>query len=409
MLAAALVLPASERTRIDDIVAQVMHVRHIAGLSLGIARRGTRLYVRGYGLRDVQARQGADGYTLYRVGSIAKQFTAALVLSEAERGRIDVGASARSYLPASTGLPPAVTVAQLLDQTSGIATGSAATNVVLQYDPGTAWSYSNANYALLGELLQRVTGTSFPEVMHERIVGPLALASTGCDWPPGGTNIARGYAWNGEWTLAPPAAEMVSGCSAVGLVSNAADLLGWLEHLRAGSVVSSASFRAMTHSSKLGGMPTYYGYGFFVTHWFGYDVAEHPGYVDGFSSQDAIVLGDGLEVAVLTNENTVDLSPLTQSIVAVLDPPANDLLASSIPGEPQNESLQITTALKALLQTPGFAAYGTLESLEFIQRAIVSDLTYDKYRATFSGGAWWVNVGYRRDGSIVSVRLSPVE
>ena len=165
----------------------------------------------------------------------------------------------------------------------------------------------------------------------------------------------------------------------------------------------------MTRSAKIDGIPTHYGYGFFIANWFGYDVAEHPGYVDGFSSQDALVLDDGLELAVLTNANTVDLSPLTESIIAVLDPPANYFLTSAIPGQPQNENLQITSALRSLLQTPGFTGYGTLQTLEFIQRNVAADTTYDLYRVTFSTGQWWANVGYARDGSILSIALKPVE
>lgn len=407
LLATAVALTPLQRTRIDDVVAGVMRDARIAALSLGIARRGRTLYLRGYGLRDVETRQTADGFTIYRVGSIAKQFTAAMVLAQAQRGRIGLDANAASYLPATAGLAGSVTVGQLLAQTGGIAAASGAGAVVMQHEPGTAWSYSNANYALLGEILQRVTATSFSATLRANVLVPLSLMSTGCDWPPAAQNVARGYEWNGDWVPAQIEPQPVRTCSAVGLASNASDLLTWLEGLRDGRVVSRAGFAAMTRSAAIGGIPVNYGYGFFVTHWFGYDVAEHPGYVEGFSSQDAIVLHDGLEVAVLTNANAVDLSPLTESIVAVLDPPAADLLAA-IPGKPRNENLAITVNLRAALQTAGFAAYGTLQSLEFVRRAVEGDLTHDTYRATFSSGQWWANVAYRHDDAIASLALTPI-
>jgi hypothetical protein len=92
-----------------------------------------------------------------------------------------------------------------------------------------------------------------------------------------------------------------------------------------------------------------------------------------------------------------------------LNPPLDRNLAATSGTLPQNENLRITSGLKALLQTSGFASYGTLVSLEFVERAHSGGPTYDKYRVTFSGGQWWAQVGYRADDAIVSLTLLPVE
>ena len=211
-----------------------MREQHIAGLSLGIARRGARLYLRGYGYREVERRLPADGFTVYRVGSVAKQFTAALVLQTVEEGRILLTTSIRAYLPQLDGSMQRVTAEHLLEQTSGVSGD---------------WHYSNANYTLLGSMLEAVTGRRFPDLLRERITEPLALTSTGCDVAPFATNVARGYEWHGTWTPPEPDAELP--CSSVGLAANAADLIRWLEALRSGRVVSAASFKAMTSSARL--------------------------------------------------------------------------------------------------------------------------------------------------------------
>ncbi|MGB8519714.1 MAG: serine hydrolase domain-containing protein [Candidatus Tumulicola sp.] len=376
LLAAAFALPAAERTQIDAVVASVTREQHIAGLSLGIARSGRRLYLRGYGLRDVNRDLPADGFTVYRAGSIAKQFTAALVLRAVEAGRM--------HMPA---------VEHLLTQTSS--------------DSG-AWHYDNANYAQLGSMLEAASGRSFENLLRERITGPLGLESTGCRLPPYAGNAARGYAWNGSWTALQSGDDVP--CSSAGLTANAPDLLAWLEALRSGSIVSAASFAAMTTSARLrSGIPANYGYGFFIADWFGYTVAEHSGNVPGYSALDAVVLRDGLEIAVLTNADAVDLTPLVKSVVAVLDPPLDRNLAATVGAPPQNENLGVTDALKALLQTSGFASYGTLDALEFVERSASAATTYDKYRATFSTGQWWVVLGYRAGDTIVSLSLSPVQ
>jgi D-alanyl-D-alanine carboxypeptidase len=411
LFAVALTLSQLQRNKIDAIVEQVMHVRHIAGLSVGVARKGERLYLRGYGLRDVGRSLPADGYTIYSVGSIAKQFTAALVLQEVAGGRIALDSPVRHYLSTIGTDAGIVTTAQLLNQTSGISSQSNAAGAELSFTPGSAWLYSNANYALLGMILQKISGAQFAMLLYDRITRPFALPSTACSQSPFARNVALGYDWNGAWGEVRPSShpEADRSCSAVGLISNAADLLTWLEGLRATRIVSASAFSSMTHSGKLpDGVPTYYASGFFTPDWFGYRVAEHPGYTDGFSSQDALVLEDGLEVAVLTNAQTVDLSPLTESIVAILDP-AKDLLTGGVPGAAQNEDRRVSAALQALLQTAGFARYGEFRSLEFIGRAVVRSVTYDRYRVTFSTGQWWAMVGYRANDAIESLSLTPIE
>src|SRR5579863_3878052 len=119
LFAAVLVLTSAQRTRIDAVVALVMRERHIMGLSLGLARAGTRLYLRGYGALDSRNGRRADGESIYAVGSIAKQFTAALVQQSAGRGRLALDAPVTTYLPQDAGLSNA-TVAGLLTQTAGI-------------------------------------------------------------------------------------------------------------------------------------------------------------------------------------------------------------------------------------------------------------------------------------------------
>lgn len=420
LLAALLTLPPGVRSAVDATVVRVMAERHVAGLSLGIARAGTTLYVRGYGLRDVGGRLAARGDTPYPVGSIAKQFVAALILQDAAAGTIALDAPLSRYLPAAS--TDAATVAQVLGQTGGIAADAgdlrapgqtlveAIAGAPPAAAPGTAWTYSNANYVLLEAALERVDGVGFADLLRRRIVEPLGLGSTGYGIPAGGV-AALGYAWDGGWhAVAPSGVADDRTRLAGGMYSSVPDLLRWLDALRSGRVVTPNRFVAMTSSGKLsGGIPTNYGFGFFIADWFGYRVAEHPGYVDGFSAQDALVLDDGLEVAVLANGTAVDLTPLTMSLVAAIDRPRDANLAALPSQPPQNENLAITADVKALVETPGFAALGALQSIEFVERSLAGGTTYDKYRLTFSTGQWWVTVGYRENGPIEALTLSPVQ
>ena len=103
-------LPA-QAVRVDHIVRTVMREQHIAGCSVGIARRGSILYLKGYGFRDVASRRAADGYTIYRAGSITKQFTAAAVLQLADENAIALDSPLGKYLPALPQRAGSVTIA----------------------------------------------------------------------------------------------------------------------------------------------------------------------------------------------------------------------------------------------------------------------------------------------------------
>jgi CubicO group peptidase (beta-lactamase class C family) len=245
--------------------------------------------------------------------------------------------------------------------------------------------------------------------LEERIVRPLALDSTAFGSPAYAGNVARGYAWHSGFEPVAMTSGLVDAAySAGGLSSNVPDLLSWLEALRTGRVVSPDALTLMTTSVRLrDGIPAHYGFGFFTGDWYGYRVAQHSGNIDGFSSEDALVLDDGLELSVLANADGVDLVPLAKSVVALLDAPrdSNSYASPSQPAE--NENPAITAAVKAIAGTTGFNALGDVISVEFIERHVEQNVTYDRYRVTFASGPWWVTVGYLGDDTIRSLSFAP--
>jgi len=364
ILAAFLGLSHRQAASIDAIVASVMAREHIAGLSLGIARKDARLYLRGYGFRSPGKR--ADGFTIYAAGSIAKQFTAALVAQQVAAGRLALDGSTHP------------TVRELLDQTAG----------------GT-WAYRNENYAALGEILERNDGQPFCALLAQRILQPLQLISTGCAAAPASFNVASGSIAPYE-SIAPAAG---------GLWTNAVDLLRWLSALQEGRVVSSDLFASMTSSGTAGGVPVNYGFGFFTANWYGYRTVYHGGNVDGYSSEDALVLDDGLEVAVLSNADRVDLVPLVKSVVTIIDAPRDANLYGRPGGMPQNENPRIRERVVEYVRAQ-FAQLGPVENVEFIERTVAGGIAYDRYRVTFENARRWVTATYDKDETILSLTFS---
>ena len=422
LLATSLALTPAQSAKIDAVVAQVMQSSHIPGLSLGIARKGHAVFLRGYGTRVCAAAARANAYTVYRIGSITKQFTAALVMQEADR----------SALPLNAELD-GITVAELLSQTSGLVsytdpgqTLDSALNAPTQFTPGTRWQYSNSNYYLLGTALQSVTKQSYAALLAARITGPLHLTSTTFA-PPLVENIAQGCTWNGSaWQAAPDGANDSPSLafSASAMSSNVPDLLTWLWNLYDGSVVAQDSFEQMTTSWTLAdGTPTNYGFGFFTDSWYGLHIAHHPGYIDGFSAEDAIVLDDGTSLAILTNADRVSLVPLAKSLIEIVEPVKNPAMVATLSQPGVFEDPAVTLLVKSVvsqlaagtldrsLLTPAYAAsiddgriaayantlrpLGKLEQALFNQSTTVAAITSDVYTLNFERGRLTLTLNLR--------------
>jgi len=156
----------------------------------------------------------------FAVASITKSFTATLVLSQVELGRIDLDATIRDYLPAfNAAYADDVTVRQLLENRSGIPhyvdiPGWFEPDVVsgftsetfleeiaeleLRFEPGEDYYYSNANYYLLGLILDAATGNTYETVLQEAILEPLGLEDVGQIYAPGSQVVVPTYIRDGE-------------------------------------------------------------------------------------------------------------------------------------------------------------------------------------------------------------------
>src|SRR5690242_7569278 len=106
--------------KIDSLVRTAMEKRHIPGASVAVMREGRPVYMRGYGLANLELNVPATPATVYEIGSITKQFTATAVMLLVEEGKIGLDDPISKYLD---GLPEAwsgVTIRHLLTHTSGI-------------------------------------------------------------------------------------------------------------------------------------------------------------------------------------------------------------------------------------------------------------------------------------------------
>ena len=326
--------PPADPGRIEAVADSIVHhalATDVApGITVAVARDGEVVLEKGYGTADVEMGVVAGPATVYRIGSITKQFTAAVVMRLVEQGRLSLDAPITDYLPDYPAQGRTVTIRHLLTHTSGIPsyTGLGETfwskarldlteaelialfdELPYDFEPGADYRYNNSAYYLLGVVIGEVTGTPYPEHLESTLLAELGLEHTlYCDNTRIVPGRAEGYAYteadglvNAEYiSMANPGAAGAM-CSTVG------DLVRWTEGLHDGDVVSPSSLGAMTTPAVLtSGDTTSYGFGLGLGELEGHRRVSHGGGINGFTSFLAHYPDDGLTVAVLTNSGSGD-------------------------------------------------------------------------------------------------------
>lgn len=264
--------------------------------------------------------------TPLRVGSISKTFVATMVMQLVDDGLVDVDQPLTTYLP-ETSIGAETTLRSLLGHTSGIANytdesrffedvladpeRTFSIDEVLGYvaeEPPTdagSFAYSNTNYILLGQLIEKIDGTSLNDALQTRISGPLGLEATafvGAGVAPP-ENLAGGWSQQAGLVGSTASYESIasSAWSAGALVSTATELNIFLRGLFDGELISSESLAEMTDTGDDG-----YGLGLFVAQLGinnpGY---AHNGAIYGYSSTMGISPDSGDVIVILTNNDAL--------------------------------------------------------------------------------------------------------
>jgi CubicO group peptidase (beta-lactamase class C family) len=213
---------------VDAMVGEQVAALKFPGVAVAVLDRGRRIWSRTYGVSDLNRREPVSHQTVFRIGSITKTICAMATLVLREKGRVDLDAPAVRYLPElnrvnypSADSPP-ITLRHILTHTSGLPRlgrfdyASARSKPVteaevlaslrglrLKHAPGTVNEYSNFGYALLGVLLQRVSGQSLRKLLAGAVLEPLGMKSA--QWEASSVParlLATGYHWDGERYLA---------------------------------------------------------------------------------------------------------------------------------------------------------------------------------------------------------------
>lgn len=247
-----------------------------------VARDGVPLLAEGYGLADRENGVRWNTGTVTTVGSITKQFTAAAIMALETDGLLSVGEPITKYFADVPQDKKGITLHQLLTHSSGLVDPDGIDDFdpigreefvrrvlveKLAFAPGSSFSYANANFSLLGAIVEKVSGKSYERYLRDRLFAPAGIFETGYKlpfWGPG--RLAVGYGPNERWgtILGRPMAEdgpywalRANG----GIHSTAFDVLRWAEALRTGRALPAAAVEKMWTPHVSEGDDGFYGYG----------------------------------------------------------------------------------------------------------------------------------------------------
>jgi D-alanyl-D-alanine carboxypeptidase len=303
----------------------VLKATGVPSASVAVVQGGKVAYVKAYGMARLDPAMAAEPGMQYSVGSISKQFTAALVLLLVQDGKLKLDDPVGKYLPGLTRAHD-VTIRQVLSMTSGyqdfwpedyvMTSMMKSTNPQqildawakkpLDFEPGTEWQYSNTNYVVAGRIAEIVGGKPLIDQLQERIFRPLKMTGVfNSDASRLPANDPVGYYQHALGPLRAAPKEGRGWMFAAGeLAMPASDLALWNISMMNRSLLAPASYDAMFAEVKLkDGKGTGYGLGVQVGDRNGHRAIEHGGEVSGFVSENIVFPDDKAAVTVLTNED----------------------------------------------------------------------------------------------------------
>jgi CubicO group peptidase (beta-lactamase class C family) len=295
---------------------------------------------------------GTDGSTpdaasIFPLGSISKQFTAATILALVDAGKVRLDASVGEYLPEWFADEPGLHVSHLLSQTSGLADFlwlegyrpladdpatpiadyiALAADTPRRFAPGARWAYSNTNYKALALIVERVTGRPFDTVLADLVLRPAGLDGIMPCHSLRPDQYVPGVSAEGR--LSPLDASAAAYVGDGGLCGNAAALVKWIRY---GLTPSNGRISRLALPSRLAdGTQVPYGFGLSTREFLGHSMVWHGGNVDSHSSMIAYLPDEDLGLVILTSKGFVWLTELMPALLGDA-PPARAIASGSPP------------------------------------------------------------------------------
>lgn len=252
-------------TRVNEYMGRLESYGYNGGVL--VVRDGKVVMQRSYGFANRAAGIRADTNTVYNIGSITKQFTAAAILRLEEMGKLHTTDSIYRFFPNAPADKRNITLHQLLTHTAGFNSDYSPSDyeettrseyirrmfaAPLRSAPGAAHFYSNAGYSMLAAIVEIVTGRDYEAALRELVLSPAGMRETGYKTPGWPTaRLAHGYQNGRDWgtiveRIAPAAAPYWALRGNGGLHTTLGDFARWDAALNDSRVLTDSSRRKYT-------------------------------------------------------------------------------------------------------------------------------------------------------------------
>ncbi|MEM6415963.1 MAG: serine hydrolase [Pseudomonadota bacterium] len=341
--------------KLSEAIKYEMGVHDVGSVSVSLIYDGKPVWKRGFGYTDQEKTQKASASTIYRVGSISKLFTEIVIMLLVEDHMLSLDAPITQYLPElalNNRYTTPLTIRHLMSHRSGLirepivghyfdATSPSLTDTVnslnqttLVFEPGTDFKYSNAGIAILGAIIEAVTGEDYQTVIQERIFAPAAMVSSKFkmnDVLKARAAVGMMQSYDGARFIAP---QFEMGAAPAGnLYSSVEDLTSFLMALLEGGqgangriATDSMLERMWTPQGKPGDRRNL-GLGFMLKEVSGVRTVGHGGAIYGFVADAQVAPDAGVGIAIAANLDSF-------SDIKVLSEYAMELLLAAKSGGP---------------------------------------------------------------------------
>lgn len=336
-------LASSSLNKVDDLLKQ----NHFQGSAL-IAKEGKILFSKGYGFANEEYQICNSTKTVFRIGSITKQFTAIAILQLQEEGKLNLFDSIVKYLP-DYPHGERITIHHLLSHTSGIPSITDFPNLQeiqrhpstpfqvinyfknypLKFEPGTNCDYSDSGYIVLGAIIETITEQPYADFIKARLLKPLGMDATYYDLHRSLIpQRATGYVKNDQGQLFHANYLDMSFPHAAGsLATTVGDLYKLDRALKEAQILSKESHDLLftIHGESQEHHITY-GYGFFLgphnseLEQADSNIVGHYGTIEGFRAASYRYLDDDLTIILLSNVENTDINALHLAIARIFRP-----------------------------------------------------------------------------------------
>lgn len=315
--------------QIDSIVSSSINANG-PGAIVYIKKGDNILYNKAFGQASIELNVGMTTNNVFNLASVSKEFTAISILQLAEKGKLSLEDNLNKYLPNYSKTRNQIKIKHLLSHTSGLKSHTDMTWAntdarkhfestseaidyfkidTIKFQIGERHDYSNVNFMLLANIIEKVSGLDYPKYLEKYIFEPLNMTNT--SYPEEDElilNQATGYEFKDGKIVHARYHSVSQTKGAGGIHSTVEDLSKWYDGLMSSKLISRESLVIAWSPFQLNdGTHSVYGYGFYNDKKFGKTAIFHNGFIFGYSTSDLFFPEDDVLILVASNISDINV------------------------------------------------------------------------------------------------------